>query len=127
MPTSCRGIPASTTSIAIILCLEAELSQVWGAQGKKRRDETATFHGGITVLRPGKGEAIAVEAMLQAFALLAEIEDQLRADHTAGTQYVVKAELRPTRMQPLILPSGRVFDLSFDILMEAQLPRIAGG
>lgn len=57
---------------------EAEGTQTWGALGNRRREEEFQIGGDVSVQRPGKGEDVMRECETRAFAILAEVERELR-------------------------------------------------
>lgn len=52
--------------------------QEWGAVGNRRRKETYTINAGMLIIVRGAGEKVSDAARDRAYAILAELEDELR-------------------------------------------------
>lgn len=74
---------ADTSGTESIQITDGRSAQAWAALGRQSREETLTITVAIWVRRAGGGEAVIRETRARAFALLAELEDQLRGS-TAG-------------------------------------------
>lgn len=64
---------------------EADGEQSWGALGNKRREEEWELGGEIIAQRAGKGEDVIRETEVRAFAILAEMEAELRKNTSVAT------------------------------------------
>lgn len=97
-------------------------SQVWGAIGNRRKDETVSIRGEIFVEKPGAGAAVLREARDRALELLAEVEGQLRDDpHIDGL--VVKSALIDWEERRGAEPGNRHSLIVWTVEYEAWLPR----
>lgn len=96
--------------------------QAWGAIGNRRREETYTIGGGILIVVRGAGEAIADAARERAYAILAELEDELRRfpnlELIAGQ---IQAQLSRVNLDQGPQDNGRWAALDIGIAVKASL------
>lgn len=116
--TAPTGAPYPKESIQIF---DVAADQRATAMGNKRREETYRARGGLLVHELGAGEAKATIARNRAYALLAEIEAMLRADHNVALT-VQFAEVQAYDLEQGINKESRWASIEFFIAVKAQLP-----
>ncbi len=98
---------------------QVDISQEWGALGRKRREEEGVLKGAVWVMKPGKDEAAVRATRDRAFVLLGEIEDFMRVDPSIG------GVVRVSQIRPGVLDQGanegRWVELDFEIRYEVRL------
>ncbi len=111
---------AAGTPAEVIEFLDTAQDQEFAALGGRRREERYEVRGAIFVARLGAGEATATEARERAYALLAEIENELRADPTVGGA-IQTAEVARVNLQQGASPDGRLAALEFWLRVRARI------
>lgn len=106
---------------AITLADSIDGEQEWGLLGNRRRDEKFTMGGVIWVKRAGKGEAVIRTVRERAWALLAEVEDELRVRPDVTGTVKVAAITRYTLDQGPT-SDGRWCQIDFEIRNWKDLP-----
>ena len=95
-------------------------TQQWGALGNRRKTETYTVRGMIgAILESGAGEDVADAARARVYAILAELEDQLRTDpNMAHTVY--RSQLASANLTQGIADTGRwaTLEITIDVYTE---------
>lgn len=115
------GPLAEDTALESIQLFRVDIDQVWAAQGGRSREETGTLTGAIWIVKPGADEPTIKTARDRAYALLAEIESDLRADPSVnGTVRV--AQLASADLTQGVNESGRVAQVTFTVNLTARLP-----
>lgn len=95
--------------------------QAWAAIGNRRRSETYTIRGGIFIQRRGAGQAVWDAARERAYAILAELEDAIRALPTLGLADRVVVQLARVDLDQGGQDNGRWAALDIDIGVTAEL------
>lgn len=105
-----------------IVLFSVDEGQDWGAIGNRRKDEQFTVDGATWIEVAGADEATIKTARDEAFALMAEVEDQLRED-PAVNGVLQTAAINGMRFEQGINPEGRWAQVTFTILGKAWLQR----
>ncbi|MGN6811855.1 MAG: hypothetical protein ACTHMP_13370, partial [Thermomicrobiales bacterium] len=114
------GDPLPLEMVEFVGTMSPEATQQWGALGNRRKTETYTVHAFIGALVPGAGEDVADQARDRAYAILAEIEDQLRIDpRVNGTVY--RSQLASANLLQEIAEEGRAATLLITIDVYTEL------
>lgn len=97
-------------------------TQAWGALGNRRRTETYTVRGLIGAVRPGAtdaAEASADAARARVYAILAEVEDDLRVNYTNGGT-VLRTQLAAANLAQGYSEEGRwaALEIRIDVYTE---------
>lgn len=98
-----------------------EGDQEWGTLGNMRRREDFTVAGIIWVQRAGKGETVIRTVRARAFALLAEIEDELRVRPTV-TATVKLSSITHYNLDQGANSDGRWAQMDFELKNWKDLP-----
>jgi hypothetical protein len=118
----CFAAPAGDPlPLEMIEFVGTDSTQVWAAISNRRKAETYTVRGMVgTSVEAGAGEDVADQARARAYALLAELEDQLRTDinmvHT-----VYRCALASANLTQWILDNGRAATLEITIDVYTEL------
>lgn len=95
-------------------------TQAWGALGNRRKTETYTVRGMVgAILESGAGEDVADAARARVYAILAELEDQVRTDpNMAHTVY--RSQLASANLTQGIADTGRwaTLEITIDVYTE---------
>lgn len=114
------GPLAEDTALESIQVFRVDTDQVWAALGGRSREETGTMTGAIWIVAPGADEPAIKAARDRAYALLAELESDLRADPSVnGTVRV--AQLASADLTQGLNDNGRVAQVTFTVNLEARL------
>lgn len=96
--------------------------QAWGALGNRRREETYTINAAIlTLTKRGAGEAVWDAVRVRAYAILAELEDELRRFPTLETGVRVEVQLSRVNLDQGLQDDGRFAALDLGLSVKASL------
>lgn len=105
-----------------IVLLGIDGDQDWAGLGRLKRDETYEIVGFAYVELPGATEAAAVKARDEAYALLAEIEDELRTvPHLKDGGPVITIEMKGHDLDQGFAEKDRWTQLHFRIRVHARI------
>ena len=105
---------------AIVLGLDVPFEQNFASLGAQSRDEEYTIEGVVLTTQPGAGEDAAKAARDRAFYIVAEIEDQLRADAKLGER-ALWAGFGTGRFQQGTGDRTRIAAIEFGIKVKARI------
>ena len=117
----CYAAPAGDPlPLEMVELFGTDETQQWGALGNRRRTETYTVRGMVgAILESGAGEDVADAARARVYAILAELEDQLRTDpNMAHTVY--RSQLASANLTQGIADTGRwaTLEITIDVYTE---------
>jgi len=113
--------PQSTALESIQFGGVVESEQTVASLGNRRRTESYQVHGIIWIAKSGAGEQTIRAARDRAYELFAELEDELRADHTVGGT-VIRGEIGENALdQGLSEQGARVARITYILNIETQL------
>lgn len=95
--------------------------QSWAALGNRRRSETYTLRGGIFCQQRGGGDTVWDAVRTRAYAILAELEDELRTNPTLGLGSRVVAQLVSANLDQGAQDNGRWAALDLAVAVSAEL------
>lgn len=106
----------------ILYFIDTDMDEEAASTGNLRHQETYTVTGEIASARPGAGEDEAQACRDRAQAILAELEDELRINHTMN-RTVKWCRLSRVALKQGYSDRGRICVVSFTITAFASLPR----
>lgn len=99
-----------------------DADQSWGALGNRRREETYTINAAIlTLTKRGAGAAKWDAVRERAYAILAELEDELRRFPTLETNLRIEVQLSRVNLDQGLQDNGRWAALDLGLAVKASL------
>ncbi len=114
------GHPGDPPPKEAIVMFGVDGDQEYRTVGGTRREDEFTIGNSIFITKPGHGEDIAEAALDRATAVLAEVEEALRADKNLSDTVRI-AELRNPRLDQGTLERGRWCEITFDVFCKADI------